>query len=66
MKPEAEARDNSVLFEGHLMTRPRRLTRREWITFWNRAMGTDDELIHDQFKRGYDQGYQDGEEDSSR
>jgi len=66
MKPTFAATDNTVMFEGHLMIRPRRLTRREWVDFWSRAAGTDDETAVRAWNRGYDQGYQDGEEDSGR
>ncbi len=66
MKPQAEVRDNWVHFEGHLMTRPRYITRSEWVDFWDRAMDNDDEVRLDSFKEGYDIGYRDGEEENAR
>ena len=66
MKPQIEARDNQVMIEGHLMTRPRRIARSEWMEFWDRAMRGDAEIKDESYQEGYDQGYQDGEEDGSR
>ncbi len=76
MKPTIEVRDNQVMIEGHLMTRPRRITREEWTGFWDRAKG-DPRIEHDaayteghemgsrdtderSYEEGYDQGYQAG------